>query len=669
MKVPEPVGPGTASRQSVSPRRVDGNLLAAVEAAVMAREGCKEGAELRFLCPAHDDHHPSARYNTIKYVWHCDVCDVGGGALDLAKRLGIDVPSRNGARQRKAEVTRYEIRDVNGVHVATHARKGSGKDKQVWWETPGGKVSDGGIHPPDLPLYGTEKLAGTPPGAVVVLTEGEKAADALNQRGVLVVGTVTGAATIPNRDVLAVLLSFRVVLWPDNDEGGQSHMRRIAGVLAEQGRTDIRMLDWCDATPKGDAADFAGDDTALRALLDTAQVYTPPAPPDGAALLDDVRGFIRRYVVLNDAQADTGALWVLHTWALDAADSTPYLSVTSAEKRSGKTLLLEVLSLLVARPWFTGRTSAAALLRKVDKLMPTLLLDESDAAFKGEREYAEGLRGLLNAGHRRGGVATLCINKGDDFKDFSVFCSRAIAGIGKLPDTVADRAIPITLKRKARGECVERFRRREVEPDTQELGRRLQAWADAHVKRLADARPVIPVKLDDRAADGWEPLLAIADAAGGKWPGQARKAALALSVGDAREDDSLGVRLLRDVQIIFREKATDRMATADMVASLVEIEEAPWGDFRGKALDGRGLARLLRPYGVRPRKHRLGAETFRGYEREDFADPWLRYVSPVQAEQAEQAEHGTDSDTDDVPDVPDVPFPGGMQAPLLEGVL
>ena len=139
---------------------------------------------------------------------------------------------------------------------------------------------------------------------------------------------------------------------------------------------------------------------------------------------------------------------------------TPYLAITSAEKQCGKTRLLEVLDLLVSNPWLTGKVSAACLIRKIDSQKPTLLLDESDAAFNGEKEYAEVLRGVLNTGHRRGGHASCCVGQGVNitFKDFHTFCPKAIAGIGKLPDTVADRSIPIRLKRRAPGEPVERFR-------------------------------------------------------------------------------------------------------------------------------------------------------------------------------------------------------------------
>ena len=183
-----------------------------------------------------------------------------------------------------------------------------------------------------------------------------------------------------------------------------------------------------------------------------------------ATVLTKVEHFIRRYVVLNDDQAVAVTLWVAHTHVLDAADCTPYLQVTSATARAGKTRLLETAEPLVARPWLTGRTSAAALVRKTDALSPTLLLDESDAAFGGDKENAEALRGILNTGYRRSGRTTLCVGQGANltFKDFSTFGPKAIAGIGQLPSTVTDRAIPIELKRRTKDEPVERFRERDA---------------------------------------------------------------------------------------------------------------------------------------------------------------------------------------------------------------
>jgi hypothetical protein len=207
-------------------------------------------------------------------------------------------------------------------------------------------------------------------------------------------------------------------------------------------------------------------------------------------MLDQTLTFVRRYVILTDEQAVAVALWIAHTHAFDAAETTPYLSITSAEKASGKTRLLEVLEKLVARPWLTGHVTAASLVRKVARDAPALLLDESDAAW-AERDYAEALRGVLNSGYRRGGKASVCVKNGGDWdvRDFPTFCPKAIAGIGTLPDTVASRSIPIRLKRRAPAEHVERFRERDAADAAEPIYMELRSWAERSIDTLATARP------------------------------------------------------------------------------------------------------------------------------------------------------------------------------------
>jgi hypothetical protein len=380
----------------------------------------------------------------------------------------------------------------------------------------------------------------------------------------------------------------------------------------------------------------------------------------GSEILHRLTAYLRRYVVLTDEQADLVALWLVHTNALDAADTTPYLEVVSAEKRSGKTRLLEVLSTVAAKPWFTGRVTAAVLVRKVADLAPTLLLDESDAAFQGDKDYSEALRGILNSGFRRGGVASLCVGQGANlsYADFPVFSPKAIAGIGRLPDTISDRAIKIELRRRARSEPVERFRLRKVEPEAKTLKAEAAAWAGAHVERLAGLELPLPEELDDRAQEICEPLLAVAEVAGGDWPERARRAVIVLAGESAREDsESLGIRLLRDIRAVFEDKQADRLPTGELLESLQAAEEAPWGSLRGAPLGARGLARMLKPYGVKPEKLREGDHTFRGYRRADFEDAWMRYAPapPEEAEQGEHPEHPADRADSDVPHKADVP--------------
>jgi Protein of unknown function (DUF3631) len=358
----------------------------------------------------------------------------------------------------------------------------------------------------------------------------------------------------------------------------------------------------------------------------------PEVAENGAELLRDLRSFIRRFVFLSEAQATIVALWIFHTWAIDAADATPYLNPNSAEKQSGKTRLLEVSELLVATPWLTGRVSAAVLIRKTDALAPTLLLDESDAAFNGEKEYAEALRGILNTGYLRGGKASMCVGQGAQisYKDFSTFCPKAIAGIGHLPDTVEDRSIPIRLKRAAPGEVVERFRRRDVVKEAAPLRKRIEKWCDSVKNSLAQARPSLPDCLSDRQQDVVEPLLAIADAAGGEWPEESRSALT--KIFGATHDDSIGVRLLADIRMILDgdedNPRREHMDSTELADALGKIETSPWSEWsKGKPITPAKLARLLSRFGIAPSQKRIaGSLNHRGYERDGFEDSWLRYL-------------------------------------------
>ncbi len=357
-----------------------------------------------------------------------------------------------------------------------------------------------------------------------------------------------------------------------------------------------------------------------------------------APVLEDVRIFIRRFVVLDDHQADAAALWAAHTHVHDAFGVTPYFAITSAEKRSGKTRKLEALELLVREPLSTANISDAALFRVIDAKAPTLLLDEVDAIFKSRER--EELRGLLNAGYRRGAVVHRMGGANNrSLETFAVFCPKAFAGIGNcLPDTITDRSIPIRLKRRTRDEHIERFRLRDVEPEGHVLRDRLADWLEPQHDHIAAQRPELPDELEDRAQDVWEPLLAIADLAGGDWPERARRAAVALSTGDEREDDSLTVVLLRDVYAYFTSNGHDRVRTADLLAYLHAIEDSPWGDWYGKTLSAHGLSRLLRPYRIKTMPVRVEGETVRGYKAEQFADAFARAlgVTGVTSQSASQ---------------------------------
>jgi hypothetical protein len=130
----------------------------------------------------------------------------------------------------------------------------------------------------------------------------------------------------------------------------------------------------------------------------------------------------------------------------------------------------------------------------------------------------------------------------------------------------------------------------------------------------------MPDGITDRNADVWEALFSVADAAGGEWPQRARVAAVALVADTMGNRGSLGITLLTDLRAVFGNKAS--LATSDVLASLIALEEAPWGDLKGKPLDCRRLAKLLKPYGVSSKDVRIGTGIVKGYAAQDLFDPW-----------------------------------------------
>lgn len=352
-------------------------------------------------------------------------------------------------------------------------------------------------------------------------------------------------------------------------------------------------------------------------------------PSSAAVLLDELSSLVSRFVVLTPAQADTCALFVLHTHTFAAARFTPYLHITSAEPRSGKTLLLQVLRSLVAKPRFTAYVSVAALARLIEAERPTLLLDEVDAAFSLRTEYAEQMRGLLNAGYSlASGSRMVCdkTEKGMSVKEFRVFCPKVVAGIGQLPHTIQDRSLPIWLKRARKEDVREPFYESRLETTLNGLRKRCVEWSVGATEGLKQANPQFPASMGDRKADCCSALLAIADHAGGDWPERGRKALVGLSIPPLH-DESDGLQLLYHIRDLFEESRAERFASVDLVTLLNSREEWPWGEYdNGRPLTPIKLAKLLRPLSIGPRPLRFDELVVKGYRREEFEDAWNRYA-------------------------------------------
>jgi hypothetical protein len=344
----------------------------------------------------------------------------------------------------------------------------------------------------------------------------------------------------------------------------------------------------------------------------------------GARLLAELHQALTRYVVLPSPEAaDAVALWIAATHAVPSWEHAARLVIKSPEKRCGKSRLLDVLEATCHKPLITVSISPAALVRSVtDEDPPTLLLDEADTVFGAKvKDSHEDLRGIINSGHGRNRPYVRWDVNTRRLENCPTFAMAALAGIGSMPDTIEDRAVVITMRRRAPGETVAPFRTRRDGPALESLRGHLHQWIVSRADELGNAEPVMPV--EDRAADTWESLVAIADAAGGDWPARARKAALTLC--SASTEITLGGRLLADLRELFD---GDAMHGETILEALRKIDEAPWADYYGRPVNARDVAKLLSPYGVRSVDVKIGGINKKGYRRDHLHDPWSRYLDP-----------------------------------------
>jgi len=359
---------------------------------------------------------------------------------------------------------------------------------------------------------------------------------------------------------------------------------------------------------------------------------TPALPIDGAALLDELHAVLTRYVIFPSPEAaDAVTLWIAATHAQTAWAHAPRLVIRAPEKRCGKSRLLDTVEGTCHNPLITVNASPAAVYRAIGSdRPPTLLVDEADTIFGGKNaDSNEDLRGLLNAGHQRNRPAIRWDNNTHQLEKIPTFAMAALAGIGAMPDTIEDRAVVIRMRRRAPGESVKPFRHRRDRPALSDVAVQLAAWVGAHLPELERAEPVMP--LEDRAADTWEPLIAIADLAGGDWPDRARHAAEVLNAErDGNTVSSDRIRLLADCRTAFARY--DAIPTAVLLERLKADPEAPWAEHGTTGLTAMKLGVLLREYDIRSDTIRFPPPTgqIKGYRREAFIDAWERYCPEVE---------------------------------------
>ncbi|MGY3575500.1 DUF3631 domain-containing protein [Bradyrhizobium sp. USDA 4504] len=360
----------------------------------------------------------------------------------------------------------------------------------------------------------------------------------------------------------------------------------------------------------------------------------------GERVLREVFEFIGRYLRHPSEHAQIAhTLWIVHAHCMTHWHTSPRLAFMSEEKESGKTRGLEVTEPLTPGALLSFNLSPAALVRKVAEGGHTILFDEIDALF-GNSKREEGnldVRSILNSGYKRGAKAYRCVTVGKriEVEELDSFAPVALAGLKDLPDTLASRAIIIRMRRRAPDEQVEQFRTRMIEPIATGIYDKIAAWASS-LSDLSAATPEMPAGVTDRAAECWEPLLLVAEAAGGKWPELARKAAVHFVQGGKAETMSDGVELLADIREAFG--ADGRLWTDTLLQRLHDRPESRWKNIgHGRSLDDRGLAKRLKGYGIKSCDVKISGTNKKGYQAESFADAWKRYLPNMSATSATSA--------------------------------
>lgn len=387
---------------------------------------------------------------------------------------------------------------------------------------------------------------------------------------------------------------------------------------------DIRVLT-LDAEVEKCRPKTAPADTGQGSEVSFPDVEPWPEPVDGASLLDEIRDTMRRYIVAPDTTLACATLFALHTHAFDLGDVSPILFITGPTKRCGKSKLSSLMNRFVNRPLAVSSSSVAGMYRVIELHHPTLLIDEVDAFMRGD----EQLRGLVNSGHTRDAAFHLgCVAVGDNFEPrrWSTWTPKIFSGIGRLADTIEDRAFIVTMKRRHKGEHVERLRHKTRFDD---LRHKCARFVADHADAIRNADPAIPEALNDRAADNWMPLLTLADLAGGHWPDTARKAALELS-GNGEDTGSLGTggQLLADIRRAFNEADADKLTSQDLCERLADMEGHPWAEWgkQRKPISKNQLAKQLADFGVSSRDVRIHEIVKKGYGLADFGDAFDRYL-------------------------------------------
>ena len=515
--------------------------------------------------------------------------------------------------------------------------------------------------PGSRPLYNLPALVRANSGAKVIWVEGEKcveAAKAVFPAPDYIVVCSQGGANGINYTDWKPLDVKPVLLIADTNGAGRLAVRKIADKLTRRGMyCDVRIYgrpgddksdiaDWAEGLGEtellalrleieGGAVhpkDFGKDDSQPSNGLVFDEPEPWPEPVDGGELLSGISNVVREHMHISDEQADTVALWIVLAWIHGHKDIevAPFLNITAATKRAGKSTLLEIVSAFVPRALPAADASPAFLFRVIEQRAPTLLLDEMD----GKRDNSD-LSAILNGSQKRNEafVGRTTETRRNNVKDYepsvySTWCPKVLCGIGGLRDTTVDRSIQIRLERAEKRP--KRWRERERDK-VAEIRRKLAKLAADKQDDIVANRPKPPEELNDRQADSWELLLSIGEAVGGEWPTRALTACREIA---QQADDTITIpeQLISDLRAVFiYERDPEYLSTATILKHLNSMTDRRWPTLRkGKSMIGETLSFYLRKFGIKSRQQKMQdtKQNLRVYDLAPIERLAARYPAP-----------------------------------------
>jgi putative DNA primase/helicase len=629
-----------------------------------------ERSELYWLCPRHEDQHPSFKINPEKDVWFCGPCGLQGGnwwtlaafvsgfAPDDRKNIAIWLAEKgfegeSETKRKKSSAPRdrfadseilreFIYRDAVGIPIAKKTRRGYAdpkRDQEIkkagqafrWWTwqesawTPGlGKDKQAA-----LPMYraGEASQAGKTREEPIILTEGEHDAEAAASLGLQSVSP-GGTGTLRQRDI-EFLKCRHVVIVGHSGSTAEFADAQTRAALLHKSCGSVRLV----FIPNFKDLALAIEAGFSRDLWDILLSETEDwHPPTGRELFAQTRAELRAHTWISEAQEITCALWAWHTHVFDVWDDTPYLHFTSADVSCGKTKTMKLVGCLSANPRVAATISSAAVYRVIQLWRPTLLFDEADNLIRGDSELAQTILGILNSGSSVGSPAIRMVGTGSNMmpEEFDTFGPKAFTAVNKLPSSISSRSIVIKMK-PAPPKTLKPFRLRKLQKECTPLQAAIGAWLKPRRAELESLEPEIPEALQFRDADIHMPLLAIAHLLGQDIEKQATDAFLEIYGKTSEDERSIGQELLTDIWKIWlypqEELLTDppdKIQSDYVLNELLKMQDRIWPRFHrsGQGLNANDLSRLLKKYDIKANRIWFEDKRLRGYTLAEFIPVW-----------------------------------------------